>query len=83
MDLTTLMAILAVASVLVFSAYLIRTYGGGAGARSVICPHMHERASISTSWKLRLGVASCDVLQCSLLPGGKPVTCDKGCLVQL
>ena len=83
MDLTTISAILVVAAVLAFSIYLIQTYGGGAGARSVMCPHLKKRASISTIWKARMGISSCDVLQCSLIPEGKPVTCDKACLVQL
>ena len=78
-----LLAILIVLLAVAVALYAMRRYGAGYGARSVVCPHTPQRASISTFWITRKGASTCDVLQCSLLPGGKPVTCDKSCLAQL
>jgi len=83
MEYRELFAILIVMLAVAVALYAMWRYGAGYGARSVVCPHARHRASISTFWITRKGVSTCDVLQCSLLPGGKPVTCDKGCLAQL
>lgn len=82
-DFDQLLGILLVVLVWLLAMHLIRNYGIGYGARSVVCPHQGHRATISTFWITNDGASRCDVLQCSLIPGGKPVTCDKGCLTQL
>ena len=65
------------------TAFFIRTSGIGFGARSVICPHKGCNAAISTRWTTVNRESKCEVLQCSLVPGGKPVTCDMSCIAQL
>jgi hypothetical protein len=79
------LAILFVALAWAGTIFVARRFGVGYGARSVRCPHEDRRATISTAWKVRTGthIADRDVLQCSLLPEGEPVTCDKSCLAQL
>ncbi len=65
--------------------YVVQRFGVGYGARSVRCPHEDRRATISTVWQVpgwRRTTAR-EVLQCSLLPQGAPITCDKSCLLQL
>lgn len=83
MDVRLFLAAFAVLAVLTVSLWLLNRIGAGAGARLVNCPHKHQRAKISAFWTTEHGRTSCDILQCSLLPGGKPVTCDKGCIAQL
>ena len=83
MEYSQIIAVLFVVMVWILAVYLYRQYGAGYGTRSVLCPHMHKRARIATVWTTHNGVSSCDILQCSLLPGGKPVTCDKSCTPQL
>lgn len=67
------------------TVFVARRFGVGYGARSVRCPQEDRRATISTVWKVQgwSHTADRDVLQCSLLPEGEPVTCDKSCLAQL
>jgi hypothetical protein len=80
-----ILAIVAVLLAWLVAVYAVRSWGGGYGARSVVCPHKGVRATISTSARAGDGWSKeirRDVLQCSLLPG-QPVTCDKTCLSQL
>ncbi|MCL6565754.1 MAG: hypothetical protein K6U09_04945 [Acidobacteriia bacterium] len=67
------------------AVYLVRRFGAGYGARSVICPERQQRATISTVWMVRQPGrrAECSVLQCSLLPPGVPVNCTMACRAQL
>lgn len=86
MELEHVLAALAVLLAWAGTIYIVRRFGAGFGARSVVCPHLQQRASLSTFWTTRGGwgrAVSCDAVQCSLLPGGMPVTCDKSCLAQL
>ncbi len=83
MSLESIMAILVVLIVWAAMIYLNWRFGTGYGTRSVHCPHHGKRALISTSWFTDKGECTCDVLQCSLIPTGMPITCDKGCTAQI
>lgn len=76
-------AVIVVVAVVAGTWYLIRNYAVGFGARSVACPHRGQTALIATRWTTQRGKSGCEVLQCSLLPNGKPVTCDMSCIAQL
>ena len=83
MDMNLYLAIALVLMAVVVAVYSIRSYGAGYGARSVVCPKTLKRASISTCWTTRGGESTCDVVQCSEMLGGQPVTCEKDCLAKL
>jgi hypothetical protein len=76
-------AILVVVAVMAVAAYFIVNFGAGIGARWVTCPHCGAKANIAASWQTGDGVTHCEIVQCSLMPGGRPVTCDRACLIQL
>ena len=83
MTIDFVLAALLVIAIWAVMIYLNWRFGAGYGTRSVKCPHKGQRAMISTSWVTDRGVSFCDVLQCSLLPSGAPISCDKGCMAQL
>jgi hypothetical protein len=84
MDISTVLAILAVLSAWGVLFWTIYRWGPGRGRRRVFCPDKGVRAKVEVELEEgdfgRLRVA--DAVACSLFPGA-PLTCDKDCLRQL
>ena len=84
MDVTTVLAILAVLTAWGVLFWTICRWGPGRGRRRVVCPEKGVRATVEVEQaegdfgRLR----AVDAMTCSLFPGA-PLTCDKSCLRQL
>ena len=84
MDITMILAVVAVLSAWGITALALRRWGPGRARRRTRCPRSGKQAKVMVEQKEAgfASLAATDVVSCSLFSGA-PLTCEKECLRRL